>query len=78
MFVLNLCLADNKGLADLEFIITQSPKYLKANGWLLVEHGYDQGAAVRDFFAANHFEEINTFRDFGRNERVTLGKHISR
>ena len=71
---LSALIADKKGLFDLEFIITYTPKYLKPNGWLLVEHGHDQGATVRDLFTANHFDDINTFRDFGRNERVTVGK----
>lgn len=71
---LSALIADNKGLADLELIIAQAPKFLTANGWLLVEHGYDQGAAVRELFEQNHFEQINTFRDFGGNERVTIGK----
>ncbi|RYY73989.1 MAG: peptide chain release factor N(5)-glutamine methyltransferase [Gammaproteobacteria bacterium] len=71
---LSALIADKKGLADLEYIITHSPKYLTPTGFLLVEHGHDQGAAVRDLFTANHFDDINTFRDFGRNERVTVGK----
>lgn len=71
---LSALIADNKGLADLEFIISHAPRYLADNGWLLVEHGYDQGAAVRDLFAANQFDELNTFRDYGGNERVTVGR----
>ena len=67
-------IADKKGLADLEYIITHASKYLKPNGWLLVEHGHDQGAVVRDLFTAKDFVGVNTFRDFGRNERVTVGK----
>lgn len=74
---LSALIADNHGLADLEFIISHAPKYLSANGWLLVEHGYDQGSAVRDLFIASHFDQVNTFRDFGGNERVTLGKKHS-
>lgn len=71
---LSALIADNKGLADLELIIAQASKYLAANGWLLVEHGYDQGNVVRDLFEKNYFDQVNTFRDFGRNERVTIGK----
>jgi release factor glutamine methyltransferase len=74
---LSALIADNKGLADLEFIIANAPQYLTANGWLLVEHGYDQGAAVRELFTAHNFDQVNTFRDFGGNERVTLGKKLS-
>lgn len=73
---LSALIADNKGLADLEFIIGHAPRYLVDGGWLLVEHGYDQGAAVRDLFVANKFDELNTFRDYGGNERVTAGKKI--
>jgi len=71
---LSALIADNKGLADLEFIIANAPQYLAKQGWLLVEHGHDQGGAVRDLFEKNHFDNINTFRDFGRNERVTIGQ----
>jgi len=74
---LSALIADNHGLADLEFIIAYAPQYLTENGWLLVEHGYDQGSAVRDLFTANHFDQVNTFRDFGGNERVTLGRKLS-
>ena len=74
---LSALIADNHGLADLEFIIAHAPQYLTSNGWLLVEHGHDQGAVVRDLFAGNHFDQVNTFRDFGGNERVTVGKKIA-
>jgi release factor glutamine methyltransferase len=73
---LSALIADNHGLADLEFIISHAPHYLTANGWLLVEHGYDQGEAVRNLFTLNYFDNINTFRDFGRNERVTIGQRL--
>jgi release factor glutamine methyltransferase len=74
---LSALIADNHGLADLEFIIAHAPQYLTVNGWLLVEHSYDQGSAVRGLFTANHFDQVNTLRDFGGNERVTLGKKLS-
>ncbi len=74
---LSALIADNNGLADLEFIIAHAPQYLTENGLLLVEHGYDQGSVVRDLFTANNFDQVNTFRDFGGNERVTLGRKLS-
>ena len=74
---LSALIADNHGIADLEFIIAHAPQYLTANGWLLVEHGYDQGSSVRDLFTANNFDHVNTLRDFGGNERVTLGRKLS-
>jgi release factor glutamine methyltransferase len=66
--------AANNGLADLALIITEADKYLVRGGWLLVEHGYEQGAAVRELFQQNRFNEIKTLCDLGGNERVTLGK----
>ncbi|MES2825882.1 MAG: peptide chain release factor N(5)-glutamine methyltransferase [Pseudomonadota bacterium] len=71
---LSALVANNNGLADLEFIIAQAKKYLLQGGWLLVEHGYDQANAVRGFFQVNTYAEIQTKRDLGGNERVTFGK----
>lgn len=62
------------GLADLARIIAGAPVYLNAGGWLLLEHGYDQGPAVRGMFARNGFVSIATHRDLGGRERVTLGR----
>lgn len=71
---LSALIADNKGLADLEFIIAQAPAYLVKDGWLLVEHGYDQAQSVRELFQVNGYENVKTLRDVGGNERVTLGQ----
>lgn len=59
------------GLVDLRRLIAEAPAYLLPGGWLLLEHGHDQGAAVRALFAAQGYAEIATRRDFGGNERVT-------
>jgi release factor glutamine methyltransferase len=67
-------IADNHGLADIEKIIRDSWHYLTADGWLLLEHGYDQGAAVRELLCAGDFTQVETRRDFGGNERVSLGQ----
>jgi release factor glutamine methyltransferase len=67
-------IADNHGLADIELIIRESTHYLASNGWLLLEHGYDQGEVVRGLLVQNGFEQVETRRDLGGNERVTLGK----
>lgn len=66
--------AANKGLADIEYITQQAPKYLRVGGLLAVEHGFDQGLAVRQLFADNKFADIQTIKDFGGNDRVTLGQ----
>jgi len=74
---LSALIADNKGLADLEFILAHAPAYLAEQGWLLVEHGYDQGTSVRNLFLNNQFGDVKTLRDMGGNERVTLGRKLS-
>jgi len=61
------------GLAALRTIIAGAPIRLAVGGTLLVEHGYEQGAAVRDLFAAAGFAAIETQRDGAGHERVTLG-----
>lgn len=67
--------APNHGLADIEHIIQQAPDYLRVGGLLAIEHGFDQGVAVRQLFTDNGFESVTTVQDYGGNDRVTLG-HI--
>lgn len=66
--------APNHGLADIEHIIKYAPQYLRKNGLLAIEHGFDQGSAVRQLFINNDFHHIQTIQDFGDNDRVTLGQ----
>ncbi|MGP4788427.1 peptide chain release factor N(5)-glutamine methyltransferase [Psychrobacter sp. 1Y11] len=66
--------APNQGLADIEHIVEQAPNYLQQGGLLAIEHGYDQAEAVRDMFYRNGFEAIKTAKDYGGNDRVTLGQ----
>ena len=61
------------GLDDLREVISNSIKYLDPLGWLLVEHGYRQGSAVRKLFKAAGFINIETKTDFNELERITLG-----
>ena len=65
--------AEEQGYADLRHIIEQAPYYLKENGALLLEHGWQQGAKVRSIFRENSGQQVATVRDYGDNERVTLG-----
>lgn len=64
------------GLADIRRIVAEAPAHLQPGGWLLLEHGHDQGEAVRALFAARGYAEISTRRDFGGNERVTGGRWL--
>ena len=62
------------GLSHIRHITQETPKYLKANGWLLFEHGYDQGEAVRNIMLENGFAEVATEQDLAGLDRVTLGR----
>ena len=64
--------AADDGLADLVAIAAAAPAHLRGPGWLLLEHGADQGSAVRDLLAAAGFE-AETISDLGRRARVTCG-----
>ena len=70
---LSALVANDAGYADLRHIIELSPSYLNSNGALLLEHGWQQGEKVRSIFQENHWEMVETVRDYGDNERVTLG-----
>lgn len=62
------------GLDDIRLIVAEAPQHLEPGGWLLLEHGYDQGEAVRALFAARGFTAVDSRRDLGGNERITLGR----
>ncbi|MFP6400514.1 HemK/PrmC family methyltransferase [Pseudomonas aeruginosa] len=66
--------AGSDGLDDIRQIVAQAPQHLLDEGWLLLEHGYDQGAAVRELLGARGFAGVHTLRDLGGNERITLGQ----
>lgn len=62
------------GLDDLQTIVRGAPAYLAQGGCLLLEHGYEQGGAVRQLFDAAGFRDVQTHRDLAGCERVSTGK----
>ncbi|WIO74607.1 peptide chain release factor N(5)-glutamine methyltransferase [Porticoccaceae bacterium LTM1] len=66
--------AENNGLADIEIIASGAMQKLNAGGWLVVEHGYDQGEAVRKVFSGSGFTEVATRQDLSGNDRISLGR----
>lgn len=62
------------GLDDIRLIISEAPVHLNAGGWLLLEHGYDQAAAVRELLSRQGFEAVESRRDLGGHERISLGR----
>lgn len=66
--------AAEQGMADLAAIVQQAADYLEPQGWLLLEHGWQQGENVRTLLNAAGFIAVATHRDYGGNDRVTLGQ----
>ena len=62
------------GLDDLRIIVSAAPSHLLDGGWLLVEHGWQQGDAVRALFRDAGFFDVGTVRDLEDRDRVTLGR----
>ncbi len=62
------------GLDALRCIIADAQQHLRPGGWLLVEHGYDQGDVVAELFAVAGFTQMATINDLGEQPRVSLGR----
>lgn len=62
------------GLDDIRQIISQARGHLLPGGWLLLEHGWQQGAAVRGLLEGAGFREVATEPDLEGRDRVSLGR----
>lgn len=62
------------GLDDIRLIIAQAPSYLTANGWLLLEHGFDQASTVRELLQQAGFIDVSSQRDLSGHQRISLGR----
>ncbi|GFD80081.1 release factor glutamine methyltransferase [Tenacibaculum sp. KUL118] len=61
------------GLNDIKHIINAAPQFLNKGALLAFEHGFNQGDAVRNLLLASGFTAVKTVRDYGDNDRVTVG-----
>jgi len=66
------------GLEALRAIIAGAPEYLEPGGWLMVEHGYDQQAAVGELMSAAGFIEVRCEYDFNDLPRASVGRLAGR
>lgn len=66
------------GLADIRRLITEAPAHLQPPGWLLLEHGYDQGEAVMALLADAGYVEVADLADLQGHGRVAVGRWGSR
>lgn len=63
------------GLDDIRQIIENCLVYLKPQGWLMMEHGYNQADQVADLMTQSGLTNIETIQDLGGNNRVTISKN---
>ena len=66
------------GLDAIRALVRDAPAHLTNGGWLLLEHGYEQGAAVRDLFVGAGYADVFTARDLEQRDRVSGGRCPSR
>jgi release factor glutamine methyltransferase len=64
------------GMNDLRAIVRQAPAHLPEGGWLILEHGWDQAAKVRDLLQAAGFGYVASRRDIAGIERVSGGQWL--
>jgi len=62
------------GLDAIRIIARDSARHLRAKGWLLLEHGFEQGEAVRNLLASEGFATVTTDVDLAGLDRVTSGR----
>ena len=65
--------AGTQGLDDLQRIIEDALPHLIPGGWLLLEHGYDQKAAVIRLLQQAGYEQIEDYPDLAAQPRVAAG-----
>ena len=65
------------GLDMLETLAQQAPARLARGGWLAMEHGREQGPAVRELLSRAGLGAVETIRDLAGNERVTVGRNAT-
>lgn len=62
------------GLAHIRVLIEQGQYYLKPKAWLLLEHGYNQAAAIRELCAQYAYQNIETEQDLAGLDRITFAQ----
>ncbi|MBL1261291.1 MAG: peptide chain release factor N(5)-glutamine methyltransferase [Thiotrichaceae bacterium] len=67
--------ASDNGLDDIQRIVVDSRARLTDSGWLLIEHGYDQGADVSEIFEQHGYHNITGHRDLSDQPRVVTAQY---
>ncbi|WP_421868724.1 peptide chain release factor N(5)-glutamine methyltransferase [Motiliproteus sp.] len=66
--------AAQQGLADIQTITEQALDHLNPGGWLMFEHGFEQGEPVRELLRRAGYQQVETHRDLAGHERATVGQ----
>jgi release factor glutamine methyltransferase len=67
---------DADGLTSYRRIIENSVHFLRPDGFVMVEHGYQQGPEVRNLFLKQGYSHVETKEDLSGNERITMGQFL--
>lgn len=70
----NALVSGKDGLDAIREICISAPSYLKPSGYVLIEHGFLQGQAVRQILSTLAYENIISLMDLSNCERVTIGR----
>ena len=65
------------GLDAIRHIVLDAPRYLNHGGWLLLEHGYDQAAVVRELLQEQGFVQVSGRCDLSGIERCSGGRLLT-
>lgn len=68
-------IADQNGLGDITTIAQNARTRLQPHGHLMIEHGCDQGLAVRSLFIDLGYRSVQTHQDLAGLSRVTSGQY---
>ncbi|MEY3219560.1 MAG: hypothetical protein RIT27_917 [Pseudomonadota bacterium] len=68
-------ISGEKGLDDILYLIDKSRNFLTMNGWLWIEHGFDQRACIKSLLNSRGYTNINTYDDANGQARVCGGQY---
>jgi release factor glutamine methyltransferase len=74
---LSALVAADAGMADIETLTDEGRRVLVPGGWLFLEHGWAQGALVRDCFERWGYGSVTTLKDLGGRDRVSFGQWLA-
>ena len=74
---LSALVAKDNGLSDIRLIASEAKNYLNDAGALMIEHGFEQGDAVRKILTALAYSNVKTIKDYGNNDRITIATYTT-